>query len=1319
MTDEKEEIEILTQQIIKEIDAKPENTIKILESILLGDQQNTLSFDEYLQQLQKTLKKCVCQSSWTNSQLVINCLDCRKTKNACICVNCFLKGNHQGHRITISHPEAASCDCGNPSFWSSSGFCSDHPGPDPHPEQTQLSKDTRVKITSISNAIFSKYPTLIAAKQFLFCKVTDFLTQIVSIGDATQRCVVLAFQNAFAIYDLFDHCYNLREIAANKFITFLGSLMNDQVFRRFYSLSILNDLPKFVKLAHLKAPDFEPDSSFSKIFQFTFHGVTMPITTELIQKSLFEWKTVFIESFKNNYDACFRNVSCDYMSRSMPAEINDRMMTILKSALLYVDKEQSKFIELVDELASYLIQYEFSCSFQRVFGDKYDDPKLAQFAQLMYHHFLYITVYKLTSHDIYTTKPLQLLKSFFDLSVGYFFKIDKLNNNGGFDRDFHFLSVLNENVTLAQSFPTHILAFGCLNLKEKSLIDYVSEVTDDVDTFLKNWAIIPLRWLAALHLSNFGFFVRNSDDAIECLKSFITKKNKKYKFAPTFALLQTLAKSTKNVDDFMMMILSTFGFFNVETNVNKPSSEKLDDNEERLILFTILHFVLCIAFDTFCKERNFFMMRKLCVISELMKGDLDIDEITSIWPVNAASDDQFLDDLKSYASRIKTKNGSKFHLTDNSEWHPLLPFISTSLIIPSIQKFVHDNPDSLISFPKLPKDSQSILLSPILWALQYYILRKKCCRDYPIINQLVFNTLIITSQINPESIVDNNDSDEPIQVKDFSDLANQLKKFTFSQFLRKKVVFFNSNKVKKSMIELVASFGKIGLTVLTRMNVQTDAKISVPMKEEMAKKNRERAKKLKMRIMNNFSKKQKTFQSTALTQMNDEIEEEIEENQQKEKKLEMDCSICHLGSNGSDFVYPALVYKSPLNSYINWRFRNAKLINENDENEANNENLSDCPVSFETVNFVRICLHPIHSECKKNVLSCPTDRCPRNSSIPIIAELYDNESELKQSVFVLALEFIENVYKNDLKTAVFSFASQIEVMEIRHRSNPDCLDDATIQPTLRNIYLCLWHVKRNEASKVLSHASITPLMKYILQSLSFDETQAEKSKIDIENFLNQTVIDDDYKLFQFLRCAAIFDHFARCSKLIEKVDNKIIDWDEILGSSYLCNHYKIPHLLKKFVSDNDVELTLPMISFINLPKNYLDFIHPPFSAPILEYNEDVTILCLLTGRTFNLKKNTRSNELISFIDNQFNGSFDVFLKLNGKNASQLVLLSKEFNARMDVQSFYVDRFGDQDLGMKRGSLLHLNEANEEEIIDMILSGLWTNFSGSWKVANLR
>lgn len=37
-----------------------------------------------------------------------------------------------------------------------------------------------------------------------------------------------------------------------------------------------------------------------------------------------------------------------------------------------------------------------------------------------------------------------------------------------------------------------------------------------------------------------------------------------------------------------------------------------------------------------------------------------------------------------------------------------------------------------------------------------------------------------------------------------------------------------------------------------------------------------------------------------------------------------------------------------------------------------------------------------------------------------------------------------------------------------------------------------------------------------------------------------------------------------------------------------------------------------------------------------------------------------------------------------------------------------DQFGDTDIGMKRGSLLYLNEVSQEDIIDNFLSCLWTN-----------
>lgn len=127
---------------------------------------------------------------------------------------------------------------------------------------------------------------------------------------------------------------------------------------------------------------------------------------------------------------------------------------------------------------------------------------------------------------------------------------------------------------------------------------------------------------------------------------------------------------------------------------------------------------------------------------------------------------------------------------------------------------------------------------------------------------------------------------------------------------------------------------------------------------------------------------------------------------------------------------------------------------------------------------------------------------------------------------------------------------------------------------------------------------LSPLMKYILLSLQNNQN----SQIDMSYFLSEKLVikdlNNDYKMLQFLRCAAIFDHFALCNKIIEKVE--FIDWDEILGSSYLCKHYKMSCT---FNNNEDEEMTLPMFTLIDLPKNFLDLIHPPYSAPILECNE--------------------------------------------------------------------------------------------------------------------
>ena len=75
------------------------------------------------------------------------------------------------------------------------------------------------------------------------------------------------------------------------------------------------------------------------------------------------------------------------------------------------------------------------------------------------------------------------------------------------------------------------------------------------------------------------------------------------------------------------------------------------------------------------------------------------------------------------------------------------------------------------------------------------------------------------------------------------------------------------------------------------------------------------------------------------------------------------------------------------------------------------------------------------------------------------------------------------------------------------------------------------------------------------------------------------------------------------------------------------------------------EMTLPMFSLIDLPKNFLDFIHPPYSAPILEFEEYEVVICLLTGKIVMLRTPNGTSKYITvsnYLNDYSKKSFEIF-----------------------------------------------------------------------------
>ena len=516
---EKEEIEILTKKLIKEIESNPEECISILKAELLGDKNNSITYEEYLNQLQKTLKKCTCQASWCHTQILVHCLDCQKASNSCICINCFLKGNHQGHRVYIAH-HSGTCDCGDPQMWSPSGFCPDHPGPEPNPEQTQLTKETRIKLIAVCKASLSDYIRYVNIRSPLFTKITDFLFNLVSIGDAARRCVCLAIKESFSIYELYTNSIYLVIPEMMKLLDFLGPLTNDEIFRDYMSLSFLPYLPKFIEFNDSLAKMSENrKEAAKKFYSFCFHASSLPQISGLIQKKLFNWSDVFKKSFDLLMEFNLRKPSRKYSDGTLFSSSSSRIFNILESAFSVFDSKSSEIIELVDQIALIIIKYEFCFKSSRIFGEKLNDFSRTQHA--VFH--IFFTIYKyvntIIEKSVFTKKPLFLLENFIKSQL--FQSIDKSYKPiNDFDSDFHFHSVLDENVEFSQCFATHLLALNCINYHDrKSFSEILRESTDNVENFLMNLAVIPLRYIAASELSDYNFFVRNSQDTIVRLNS--------------------------------------------------------------------------------------------------------------------------------------------------------------------------------------------------------------------------------------------------------------------------------------------------------------------------------------------------------------------------------------------------------------------------------------------------------------------------------------------------------------------------------------------------------------------------------------------------------------------------------------------------------------------------------------------------------------------------------------------------------------------------------------------------------------------------------
>jgi len=115
----------------------PENPDALSEDISFKEiMKNIVFHDQDLNKLQQAsfFSTTLCSKSISKGDICFVCLECNTFSHpniyAVVCVDCFDKSNHKGHRLLRILQEeddrAANCDCGDNQFLKSEGFCSDH-----------------------------------------------------------------------------------------------------------------------------------------------------------------------------------------------------------------------------------------------------------------------------------------------------------------------------------------------------------------------------------------------------------------------------------------------------------------------------------------------------------------------------------------------------------------------------------------------------------------------------------------------------------------------------------------------------------------------------------------------------------------------------------------------------------------------------------------------------------------------------------------------------------------------------------------------------------------------------------------------------------------------------------------------------------------------------------------------------------------------------------------------------------------------------------------------------------------------------------------
>ncbi|KAK8847068.1 hypothetical protein M9Y10_019645 [Tritrichomonas musculus] len=1309
-------------------------TEAIIESEKYFRGESFSTFDEYIEDVKKSQKSNCCICSWSKSTLAAGCFDCRLNENSCVCIPCFLAGKHdQHHSYLLGNSSAGNCDCGDPNLWKPSGNCPHHPGPDAHPDISQMTPENRKKFITVFKSAF--YGAFTSYDVTISWTVFDWMSKFIQYGDGIRRCCSIAITSLGSKF-FFTELLKLERESVSIFIDLLGKLVSDQLFAlRMGSMVIFNYLAlrkkitKFILAGNYDKKN-KPIYPLVKFLKFSFHFFQEKPLLFLIKEKKFNWVDFaissiqlvleFIEKTDGDYDQCH---DCDVTN-----ELN-YMESILKR-LMKMDDQHENLQKFVDKYSKLLLKYEskFSYSF---------NPDSNIEVNPSYKGVTYYT----------------LLTCLYDINSIFCPEFDSSSKNKQFSITSTFSNLVEfltkekievdtvykaaPKIPISPLLPLHHL-FYCLLSSRKKVDEIVLRNCQKKGIEMQNFcslaSIYPLRLLASLFAPE-----RFSDipsDVFMIVKEFLGSPETS--FNKFFGLYQILLGIAPDKEKMLEDVARTFGVF-AEFSLNMPSDD-LDERGFEEFLFQMqkqeeikqtAHFDTAVFIMSILTDRSIItfdkiLFKRLRVIELMMVGkptSVDIETYVN----EKISNPLFGDDLSSYSERVTTSNGSYFKLTNIDDFTPFFPLIFHLRRMKIFSKYE----DKLIPFLNYTKLPLGLNLQTCFRSQTFIALMFRCLlTENRLMETQVGLSMFILSMLNGTQFDEasyNAEKPLTIECSKTIELINELRKSLTSQEMN-----FSSIKIKfdkdeqfKSILELVKSNMQLGYEAIRKANLPIQLKVNESNDEEIQKQKKEKAGKLKEQIMKEFESKRNIFKAGDPTANqgkkiseteNDEEEENQNENddnyqnylnsiqisKEKSNNEQSQCCVCQNFEPEEVIGFPCLSLPCIFPSIIK-----NKLHNLNDP--------------YETVFSLSICTHPVHFKCCQNLIdtrthnnqnetlndgrtfNCMIDRGERNCLLPSFSNKEETFSIKPSDNMCEAMKiFMERAFNknevNDDYIPLKSFCGIISTIEVRHRSRPECLDGLNVPLLIRNLFLTLYFTYHESEVDFEKETIDDPLLQLIIKVIKSSSPISEFKSFVCE--ISQK-LEDDY-LYEFLRRSAIVEDFAFKGGKDDSNQEEFIDWDEILSFESLLSRFEITLKKSKIIE-------LPLFETIALAEKFVSLYQQPYNLNI--FDSSVTkFVDLLTGQVViydpnnKLPENTEFPKIEDYMKNVYHNGLAMFLGLTGPNASDVIFSCFAINRLFNQKGFYVDKFGDIDRGFKRGVILTLSHDRLENSLDKLLSG---------------